>query len=101
MDNVKLVAISSAIRGLGFSSIWIYSSIYMYGILGVPTFFISLVFMVGGTISSFAMYAGGKLGDIMGHKLVYSLFLHGEISEILKTKKKNQSFWKNQSERKM
>ena len=75
MDNVKLVAISSAIRGLGFSSIWIYSSIYMYGILGVPTFFISLVFMVGGTISSFAMYAGGKLGDIMGHKLVYSLFL--------------------------
>ena len=75
MDNVKLVAISSAIRGLGFSSIWIYSSIYMYGILGVPTFFISLVFMVGGTISSFAMYAGGRLGDIMGHKLVYSLFL--------------------------
>lgn len=75
MDNVKLVAISSAIRGLGFSSIWIYSSIYMYGILGVPTFFISLVFMVGGTISSFAMYAGGRLGDIMGHKLVYSSFL--------------------------
>ena len=75
MDNVKLVAISSAIRGFGFSSIWIYSSIYMNEILGVPTFYISIVFMLGGTASSFAMYAGGRLGDIMGHKLVYSMFL--------------------------
>ncbi len=54
MDNVKIVTISSAIRGLGYSSVWIYSSIYMTKFLGLSPFFASLVFMAGGIFSSFS-----------------------------------------------
>ena len=75
MDNVKIVTVSSAIRGLGYSSIWIYSSIYMTKFLGLSTFFAALVFMSGGIVSSFAQYGGGKLGDRIGHKKVFTLFL--------------------------
>lgn len=75
MDNVKIVTVSSAIRGLGYSSIWIYSSIYMTKFLGLSTFFAALVFMSGGIVSSFAQYGGGRLGDRIGHKKVFTLFL--------------------------
>jgi MFS family permease len=75
MDNVKIVTVSSAIRGLGYSSIWIYSSIYMTKFLGLSTVFAALVFMSGGIVSSFAQYGGGRLGDRIGHKKVFTLFL--------------------------
>ncbi len=75
MDNVKVVAISSAIRGLGYSSIWIYSSIYMTKMLGLSTFAASIVFMFGGILSSFSQYGGGILGDKVGHKKVFTTFL--------------------------
>ena len=75
MDNVKIVTVSSAIRGLGYSSIWIYSSIYMTKFLGLSTFFAALVFMSGGIVSSFAQYGGGRLGDRIGHKKVFTIFL--------------------------
>ena len=77
MDNVKIVTVSSAIRGLGYSSVWIYSSIYMTKFLGLSTFFAALVFMSGGIISSFAQYGGGRIGDRIGHKRVFTLFLSG------------------------
>ncbi len=75
MDNVKLVTMASTFRGLGFSSIWIYSSIYMNSFLKLPTIFISVVFLVGGLFSSISQYAGGRLGDLVGHKPVYNLFM--------------------------
>ena len=75
MDNVKIVTISSAIRGLGYSSVWIYSSIYMTKFLGLSPFFASLVFMAGGIFSSFAQYGGGRIGDSIGHRKVFTLFL--------------------------
>ncbi|MHB1439306.1 MAG: MFS transporter [Cuniculiplasma sp.] len=77
MDNVKVVTISSAIRGMGYSSVWIYGSIYMTKFLGLSTFFAALVFMGGGIISSFAQYGGGRIGDKIGHKTVFVVFLMG------------------------
>jgi MFS family permease len=75
MDNVKTVAISSAVRGLGYSSVWIYSSIYMTEFLKLSTFDAALVFMGGGLVASMAQYAGGSLGDKIGHRKVFISFL--------------------------
>ncbi len=75
MDNVKIVTISSAVRGLGYSSIWIYGSIYMTRFLGLSTFMTSIVFMSSGILASISQFSGGALGDRIGHRKVFVTFL--------------------------
>lgn len=71
MDNVKVVTISSIFRSLSYSTIWIFSSIYVTIILGMPIFFASLIFFVGGAISSISQIIGGKAGDRFGYRKTF------------------------------
>ncbi|MGP6206871.1 MFS transporter [Cuniculiplasma sp. SKW3] len=71
MDNVKVVTISSIFRSLSYSTIWIFSSIYVTLILGMPIFFASLIFFVGGVISSISQIVGGKTGDRFGYRKTF------------------------------
>ncbi|MGP6238813.1 MFS transporter [Cuniculiplasma sp. SKW4] len=71
MDNVKVVTISSIFRSLSYSTIWIFSSIYVTLILGMPIFFASLIFFVGGVISSISQIVGGKAGDRFGYRKTF------------------------------
>lgn len=68
MDNVKIVTISSIFRSLSYSTIWIFSSIYVTSILGMPVFFAAILFFVGGIISSASQVIGGKIGDTFGYR---------------------------------
>ena len=68
MNNVKIITAVSTIRGFGYSSVWIYSSLYFHSILKIPYFEDGLIFTVGGILSAFVSLYGGSLGDKIGHK---------------------------------
>lgn len=71
MDNVRTVTLASIFRSLSYSTIWIFSSIYITIYLGMPVFFSAVLFFVGGSLSSFGQIAGGRLGDRLGHKYIF------------------------------
>ncbi len=68
MNNVKIITAVSTIRGFGYSSVWIYSSLYFHSILKIPYLEDGLIFTVGGIFSAFVSLYGGSLGDRIGHK---------------------------------
>ncbi|MCL4344838.1 MAG: MFS transporter [Candidatus Thermoplasmatota archaeon] len=79
MDNVRVVTISAIFRSLSYSTIWIFSSIYVTTFLGMPVIFASVLFFAGGLVSSVSQVAGGKIGDRVGHRNTY-VFSLGAIS---------------------
>lgn len=68
MKNVGLVTIVSTFRGLGFSSIWIYSALYLRVILGISVFHDGLIITIGSSIAAVLQIYGGSLSDRFGFK---------------------------------
>ena len=66
--NVSLIAGASTVRGLGYSSIWIYSSLYMHDILKISLFYDGIIFTAGGLIAAFVNIYGGAISDRVGYK---------------------------------
>ena len=66
--NVSLITGSSTVRGLGYSSIWIYSSLYMHEVLKISLFYDGVIFTAGGLLAAFVNIYGGAISDRVGHK---------------------------------
>lgn len=60
-------------RGLGYSSIWIFSSLYYIIILGWTYLNISEVFVIGGILSAIGQLYGGVAGDRLGYRKLYNI----------------------------
>lgn len=69
-NNVFLLSISSALTGFGFSSTWVFTSIYMHSVLGMSFYLVGAVFTVSGLLAAGAQVYGGRLGDLFGHKRI-------------------------------
>lgn len=68
MKNVGLVTVVSTFRGLGFSSIWIYSALYLRLVLGLSIFLDGLIITIGSSIAAILQIYGGILSDKFGYK---------------------------------
>lgn len=68
MRNVSLVTIVSTFRGLGFSSIWIYSALYLRTILNLSIFQDGLIITIGSSLAAILQIYGGYLSDRFGYK---------------------------------
>ena len=66
--NVSLITGSSTVRGLGYSSIWIYSSLYMHEVLKISLFYDGVIFTAGGLLAALVNIYGGAISDRIGHK---------------------------------
>lgn len=68
MKNVGLVTIISTFRGLGFSSVWIYSALYLKLVLGLSLFQDGLIITIGSALAAAVQIYGGILSDRFGYK---------------------------------
>lgn len=66
--NDVLLPVSSALAGMGFSSSWAFTSLYMHTGLGMSYFLAGVVFTVSGIGAAFSQIYSGKAGDRAGHK---------------------------------
>ncbi len=84
--NVFLVTGASTVRGLGYSSIWIYSALYMHEILKISFFYDGIIFTAGGLLAAFVNIYGGAISDKVGYKetMIFSfsmaIVIYGAIS---------------------
>ncbi|MGP6219911.1 MFS transporter [Caldiplasma sukawensis] len=60
-------------RGLGYSSVWIFSSLYYIIILHWTYLNISEVFVIGGILSAIGQLYGGVVGDRYGYRKFYAI----------------------------
>ena len=79
MRNVEVVSASSTLRGLAYSSIWVYGAVYLHVNLHASLIIAGLVFTAGGIASGTVQIYGGSLSDRFGYKRTllfsYSLLL--------------------------
>ncbi len=77
MKNVEIIAAASTLRGLAYSSIWVYSSIFMHVSLHIPLLLVGVVFAAGGAVSGVMQIYGGIISDRIGYRItiLFSLSL--------------------------
>ena len=68
MKNVGTVTALSTLRGLGYSSIWIYSAIYLRVNLNLSILQDGLILTLGSAIAAFVQIYAGILADRFGYK---------------------------------
>lgn len=68
--NELLLPVSSSLAGMGFSSSWVFTSLYMSTQLNISYFFAGLAFTVSGLCAAVSQVYAGRLGDRLGHKSV-------------------------------
>lgn len=68
MKNVETVTLLSTLRGLGYSSIWIYSAIYLRTNLGLSILQDGLIITLGSGIAAAVQIYAGILADRFGYK---------------------------------
>ena len=68
MKNVGVISVMSTMRGLGFSSIWIYSALYLRTVLGLSILQDGLIITLGSSIAAVVQVYGGILSDRFGYK---------------------------------
>jgi MFS family permease len=75
------VSVASGIRSIGFGATWPYMAIFLNQTLGVPVYFVGVIFTLGSIVSIVFSIIGGALADLFGRKKV--LLLGSSISGIL------------------
>ncbi|MCL4340978.1 MAG: MFS transporter [Candidatus Thermoplasmatota archaeon] len=77
MKNVEIVAVVSTLRGLAYSSIWVYSSIFMHVTLHISLILVGVIFAAGGAVSGIMQIYGGIVSDRIGYRvtIIFSLSL--------------------------
>lgn len=97
LKNVGLVTIVSTFRGLGFSSIWIFSALYLRTILGLSILVDGLVITIGSSIAALVQIYGGSLSDKFGYKRTIIVSFSAVIlllsTIVLDPIARNSSFW--------
>lgn len=68
--NDLLLPVSSSLSGMGFSSSWVFTSLYLHNVLNISYFFAGLVFTASGLSAAAFQVLAGRLGDKLGHKNV-------------------------------
>ncbi len=68
MKNVGIVTALSTLRGLGYSSIWIYSAIYLRTNLNMSILQDGLIITLGSAIAALVQIYAGILADRFGYK---------------------------------
>lgn len=70
MKNVSIAAAASGLRGLGFSSLWIFSALYFRQVLGLSVFEDGLIIMAATLAGAILQKFSGSYSDKIGHKRV-------------------------------
>lgn len=68
MKNVETVTVLSTLRGLGYSSIWIYSALYLRTNLGLSILQDGLIITAGSAVAAGLQIYAGILADRFGYK---------------------------------
>ena len=75
LRNVEIITAASTLRGLAYSSIWVYSSIYLHVSLHLSLVYVGAIFAIGGAISGLVQIYGGIVSDRIGYKVTVILSL--------------------------
>ncbi len=67
------MSIASGIRSIGFGATWPYMAIFLNRTLGVPVYFVGVIFTLGSIVSIVFSIGGGALADLIGRKKVLML----------------------------
>lgn len=67
MRNVLFISLYSMLRGLGFSTLYVYSALYIIEILKGTYLYDGILFAVAGTIAAMIQIFGGSLSDRIGY----------------------------------
>ncbi|MCL4452298.1 MAG: MFS transporter [Candidatus Thermoplasmatota archaeon] len=68
MRNVGVASAVSGMRGLAFSSLWIFSALYLRSYLGLSVVTDAVIITSGTAIGAIVQKFAGSLGDHFGHK---------------------------------
>ncbi len=75
LRNVEIITATSTLRGLAYSSIWVYSSIYLHVSLHLSLVYVGAIFAIGGAISGLVQIYDGIVSDRIGYKVTVILSL--------------------------
>ena len=67
------MSVASGIRSIGFGATWPYMAIFLNNTLGVPVYFVGVIFTLGSIVSIVFSIGGGALADMIGRKKVLIL----------------------------
>lgn len=67
-SNVSVISASALLRTLGIASVYVYGSVYMYQVLGIPLYTVGIIFTISGVIAALSQIYGGRLGDLTGYR---------------------------------
>lgn len=70
LSNVSIISSAALLRTFGFSSVWVYASVYMHDALGLPLYVVGLIFTGSGIMAAVSQIYGGRLGDRFGYRRV-------------------------------
>ncbi len=69
-NNEFLLPVSSSLAGMGFSSSWVFTSLYLHDSLKLSYFLAGAVFTASGIAAALSQVFAGRLGDAFGHRRV-------------------------------
>ena len=75
MRNVLYISSYSMLRGLGFSTLYVYSAVYITSVLGGSFLFDGIIFAVGGSLAAVGQYYGGSISDRIGYSITIKISL--------------------------
>ena len=68
-------------RVFGLASSWVYTSVYLYEVLGIPLYLVGIIYTVSGVIAASSQVYGGRLGDRFGYRrIILTTFFLGTFS---------------------
>lgn len=80
LTNVSVISTAALMRTFGFSSVWVYASVYMFDILGIPLYQVGIIFTVSGSLAAASQIYGGRIGDRLGYRrVIVSSFLASSV----------------------
>lgn len=77
MKNVPIITALSTMKTAGYSSIWIFSAIFIHSNLGLSYIDDGAIFVIGGGLASIFQVYGGSLSDAIGYRntIIVAMFI--------------------------
>jgi MFS family permease len=75
LNNRQLWSIGSIvmIRSIGFGATWPFMAIFFQSVLGVPVYYVGIIFGILAVLSTFFQIIGGHLADFSGRRVTMAL----------------------------
>lgn len=67
---MSIISTAALLRTFGFSSVWVFASVYMHEGLGLPLYLVGIIFTISGLMAAFSQIYGGRLGDRFGYRRI-------------------------------